>query len=522
MPRIQIDNQQADVPPGATVVQAAEAMGIAIPTLCYHPELEATGSCRVCLVRRRDTGQMVPACVTVAEEGPGYDSQTDDVLAARRAALELLLGDHLGDCEAPCRLACPAGVDIPRVLRLVLDSRWREAIVLIKRDLPLPGSICARCDAPCEKACRRGQIDRPIAIHGVIRRVAEANLKSLRPYVPLPAEPTGKTVGIIGSGPAGLTAAYLLQSRGLACTVYDSAPAPGGSLRDDVTAGRLCQPVLDGEIKPLREMGVTFRLDHPVGGDTSLDALRAEFDAIILAIGPVDASAGVPEGTPLADGAIAVDRATLACDRPGVFAAGRSVRPGATLLRAAADGRTVARSVGQALSGGPVSAPPRRLNVHIGRLRDREKAEVLKEAAHPREGVSDEVAGELDEASAIAEAGRCLHCDCRKADACKLRREGEACGASPSAWSRERRSFTQDRTHPDVIYEPGKCIACGLCVQVADRAGDGAGLTLRGRGFDVRMSPPLGKTLAEAIGDCALHCAAVCPTAALSPRRDEP
>ena len=115
-----------------------------------------------------------------------------------------------------------------------------------------------------------------------------------------------------------------------------------------------------------------------------------------------------------------------------------------------------------------------------------------------------------------AEAERCLHCDCRRATDCRLRDLAIRYGARAGRYKSERRAFEQDCGHPEIIYEPGKCILCGLCVQVAERAGDEPGLTLDGRSYDVRVRVPLAGAIAEALGRSAKDCVAVCPTGALA------
>jgi len=131
-----------------------------------------------------------------------------------------------------------------------------------------------------------------------------------------------------------------------------------------------------------------------------------------------------------------------------------------------------------------------------------------------------EAAGFKDD-EARAEALRCLHCDCRKPETCKLRLYAGEYGANPRRYKNDRRMFEQRAAHPDVIYEPGKCIACGLCVQVAERAREPLGLAFIGRGFDVRVNVPFGRSLAEGLQRVAAECVAACPTGALAMKRSD-
>ena len=114
------------------------------------------------------------------------------------------------------------------------------------------------------------------------------------------------------------------------------------------------------------------------------------------------------------------------------------------------------------------------------------------------------------------QTARCLHCDCRGLRSCKLRKYAALYNAQPRRYKAERRVFQQDSRHAEVIYESGKCIDCGLCIQIAAAAGEPLGLTFVGRGFDVRVAVPLDRPLAEALTKVAAECVAACPTAALA------
>ena len=116
------------------------------------------------MVRINGNGQLVPSCATLAAEGMQVESETKAVRQVRRTALELLLSDHLGDCMAPCQFGCPAQMDIPTMLRQIVAGQWREAIATVKRDIALPAILGRICPAPCEKVCRRGDLDGAVSI----------------------------------------------------------------------------------------------------------------------------------------------------------------------------------------------------------------------------------------------------------------------------------------------------------------------------------------------------------------------
>ncbi|MGD0900771.1 MAG: hypothetical protein ABR915_23305, partial [Thermoguttaceae bacterium] len=129
---------------------------------------------------------------------------------------------------------------------------------------------------------------------------------------------------------------------------------------------------------------------------------------------------------------------------------------------------------------------------------------------------------EIENPKSKIAAARCLHCDCRGQASCKLRRYAAQYGADPRRYQAQRRHFQQDARHADVVYEPGKCIDCGLCVEITRAAGEQLGLTYIGRGFDVRIGVPLGHSLAEALTRVAAQCVAACPTAALAWKSEAP
>jgi NADH dehydrogenase/NADH:ubiquinone oxidoreductase subunit G len=124
----------------------------------------------------------------------------------------------------------------------------------------------------------------------------------------------------------------------------------------------------------------------------------------------------------------------------------------------------------------------------------------------------------LPDEDAIREARRCLTCGCSKADCCRVRSLATEYQVDAYRFTGARRRFSQDLSHPEVIYEPGKCINCEACVRIAEAAGEELGLATIGRGFDVRVAPPFGATLAEALRKTARRAAEACPTGALALR----
>jgi formate dehydrogenase beta subunit len=196
----------------------------------------------------------------------------------------LLIGaDATPDVKAPCRLACPVGIDVPRYIRLIGDGKYAQAAAVVREKLPL-ASVCARiCHAPCEIKCRRGTLrDNPIAILA-LKRFAMDSVASIKPAESV-SKPTGKRVAVIGSGPAGLTAAYYLKKVcGHAVTIFEVASKPGGMLRMGVPEYRLPRGILDKEIDMIKELGVEIKLNTKV--DSLEKLFQQGYDVIFAAVG---------------------------------------------------------------------------------------------------------------------------------------------------------------------------------------------------------------------------------------------
>lgn len=176
MPELTIDGKKINVKHGSTILDAAHELGIEIPALCFNNKYQASTSCLVCIVKVNN--RLVPSCATKIEDGMIVESETEEIHEARRTALELLLSDHVGDCIAPCQLACPAGMNIPLMIRQIHSSKMQDAINTIKKDIALPAILGRICPAPCESTCRRGNFDEPVSICLLKRYTADLNLKS--------------------------------------------------------------------------------------------------------------------------------------------------------------------------------------------------------------------------------------------------------------------------------------------------------------------------------------------------------
>ncbi len=522
MPKLIIDNRDIEVEPGDTILDAARQLGLDIPTLCFREGFQPSTSCMVCVVKIKDRGKFVPSCATVAEEGMQVENDTEEVHEARRTALELLLSDHVGDCIAPCHNACPAQMDIPRMLRHIRVGELHEALVTVKEDIALPAVLGYICTAPCEGACRRRAYDSPASICLLKRHVAEIDLASEEIYIPSRSPGNGRSIGIVGTGPTGLSAAYYLLQKGYDCTLFDDHERPGGMLRYAVPEDRLPHDVLDAEIGIIGQLGAKFRMQTRIGLDLTLKALKEEYDALLIATGELEASGAETLGLHTSSRGIQVDPNTYQTTVEGIFAAGNAIRRRNKLaVRSAADGKAAAISIDQHCSGLPLIGTPRSFHCRIGKLVEGELEKFVVRASNeqrvtPMGGIEHG----LSVQEARAEAQRCLQCDCRKANGCKLRQYAEIYEANPNRYRGVRRIYEHQDQHPEVIFEPGKCISCGLCIQIASRSGEELGLSFIGRGFDVKVGVPFNRSIAEGLRIVATECVAACPTGALMLKDD--
>ncbi len=199
---------------------------------------------------------------------------------------KILHWNQYTECLAPCRQKCPAQINIPKYINYIKQGKFKEALLTIKERNPLP-LVCGRvCPEPCALACRRSISDEPVAINYLKRFAADWEMKSgRRLHIPV-ASPTGKKIAVIGSGPAGLSAAYYLRRLGHAVTIYERLPKLGGMLRYGIPEYRLPKKILDWEIEGILNLGIATRTNVDFGKDFTIDFLRAEkYDAAFLAVG---------------------------------------------------------------------------------------------------------------------------------------------------------------------------------------------------------------------------------------------
>lgn len=496
-------------------MKAAQKMGIDIPNMCWHDELEHFTSCMLCLVKDQSNGKLFPSCSVKATEGLEIITDDAEIQEARQTALELLLSEHVGDCEAPCQIACPAHMNIPLMNRLIAAGKFDESLEVVKRDIALPAVLGRICPAPCEGACHRKTVDEPVSICLLKRFVGD---EGAIPEI-VPAEKTGKKVAVIGAGPAGLAAAYYMQLKGVQVTLFDKNEKAGGLLRTEIDEEKLPREILDREIEVILKTGVEFRGKSEINV-AIFENLKSEFDAIVVAVGSITEDSGI-FGLKATPKGILADRNSYQTSEPNIFAIGNALRSSHLAVRSVGQGKEVAFSVLQYFNGQQPTGEPRLFNSRIGKLVSGEFSEYLKESVvakrtYPETGGATGFSVE----EAIAEAERCLHCDCRAIDDCKLREYSDRYKVDQKRFkTSERRNITKMMNHGSVVYEPQKCIKCGICVRLTEKYTEKFGFTYVGRGFDVEIGIPFNEELEKGLTATAEKVAKSCPTGAISMKK---
>jgi len=256
-----------------------------------YPRYVDMAKCTAC-------GECVPVCpvtVQLDAEKAIYkpDNAVPSIFAIEKRGL------------APCKVACPAGIHVQGYVALIAQGKFTEALALIREAIPFPG-ICGRvCHHPCETGCRRDEHDEPIAIQYLKRFVADWETRQRVNeergnellHCSLSRSPLPFKVAIVGSGPAGLTAACFLAREGYPVTVFEALPVAGGMMAVGIPAYRLPRDILQSEIQTIEELGVEIRTNTAIGphpahwgekrgvGDLSLDDLRRDYDAVFVAVG---------------------------------------------------------------------------------------------------------------------------------------------------------------------------------------------------------------------------------------------
>jgi ferredoxin len=507
MATIKIDNREIVVEAGSRLIEVARENGIEIPSLCYDGKLPHYSSCLVCMVKDLKTNKYIPSCSVTVEDGMIIDCSGDEVVRLRREALSMLLSEHRAECEAPCRLVCPVGLDIPKLNRLIADGEIEQAGELAYQEMGLPASICQICPAYCENACRRKMIDHKIAIATLVGN-SSAEFKSDRVSK---GEKKGKKVAIIGGGATGLIAAHFLSLDGHQCEIFEISALPGGSIVAELKSREMPLSNTEKEIERLLASGIIINYNVTVNNKYISDILIDKFDAAVITTSEIDGF----KDAEISPSYLLTKGDSIILNGKYIFLLNTKGTEKQQIVRSVGIAKKAALGISSFLDTGEISIPEKRFNSVIGKIEDLEKTEWLKECADNHERY------ELpsDKKESLAEASNCLHCDCRASTDCRLR---DLCNElnikNPAGKSTGFPIEKKMENSSGIIFEHAKCIKCGLCVRVMDNGTNDPSLCFTGRGFITIISEPVTygfddfstKEIDKAID--------ICPTGALTRR----
>ncbi len=252
----------------------------------------------------------------------------------------------------PCTATCPLHCNAQGYVALISQGKLKEALALVRETLPFPGILAYVCAHPCERECKRIEVDRPVSICDLKRFLVDHVEET--EFDPTPAEERSQKVAIAGAGPSGLTAAFDLRRMGYPVTLFESRSELGGLLTHGFPSYRLPVEVVKKDLSVIEKMGIEICLNTEVGKDISFEEIQKTYDAIFLAVGSTGAGpiSEVFRGLKRSRrGMIQVDPLTLETNVKGVFAGGDGVTGPGTIVESMAQGRKGAISIDRSIRG---------------------------------------------------------------------------------------------------------------------------------------------------------------------------
>ncbi len=426
---IKLNNKPIKVSGKESLIEIAQKEGYEIPFLCYNKNAKHKSSCMVCAVRNCTTGQIIPSCTTLPIDGMEIETDSEEIKQIRTLSLELLLSDHRADCEAPCKMACPGGLDIASMNRLYDAGKETEALELLRNTLVIPATLCHICNAPCEKICRRNDIDKAVAIREIKKNLVS---KTILENISKP-ESNGKKIAIVGSDLAGLSAAHYLCRLGYEITLFEPQSQ---ALNPYIEAENIPIGTIEFELDCIRKTGVEIVLSCT---NPSLDA----FDGVISTIHENPA----PEWI----------RLTAKTKQPA---------------RLVSEGKKLAEQLHASLSKSIINEDienSKHFNSNYSRFTETEKKRITEQDNRHHY------------------KSKCLYCDCDKKSYCKLRTYAMGYGIKNIRYSKDSSfdALQRQHIHGNMWFEQAKCIRCGLCVYNSRN-----GFTFKDRGYDMQVVLP--------------------------------
>jgi predicted molibdopterin-dependent oxidoreductase YjgC len=447
MIKIKINDTEVEAFEGETIIEVAGREGFAVPSLCYAKEASHKSSCMVCAVKNRVSGQIIPSCSTLPTAGMEIETESDEIREIRTLSLELLLSDHRADCEAPCKVACPAGFDVAKMNRLYDRGEYGKALEFMRNSLVIPATLCYICNAPCEKICRKRDINQPVAIREIKKMLVTRTVLDTI----VGTKSNGTKIAVIGSNPAGLSAAYRLCKLGYEVTVFEKSAS---ALIPHIEANKAPAEIVELEIEVIERTGVKIVTSCE---NTSF----TDYSGVISVSGD--------EANP-----------------QWITLSTKTKQPARLVL----EGFKLAERLHASLSNPDRESVETKLfNSTYSRFNAKEKQALERQSEND------------------SRATACLYCDCDQKTDCKLRHYATAYGIKNSRYQRDTSSQALNRQNicEDMWFEPAKCIKCGLCVYNSAN-----GFTFVNRGFEMQVILP-----AENSGNVPKHLTNLCPTGAI-------